>query len=96
KKPARAFAGKSIQQKEFQAVHELCILLKGLSEAQGMEISHRRTEDYRELKHLTDESKKDDELTLLAVDAAMAIINLTVRKQTLRQRISQRLKEEKG
>ena len=45
---------------------------------------------------MTDSSKREDELALLAIDAAMAIINLSVRRQTLRKRLVMRIKDEKG
>jgi hypothetical protein len=45
---------------------------------------------------MTEISKKEDELALLAVDAAMAILSLSSRKQALKKQLSIRIKDEKG
>ncbi len=47
------------------------------------------------MRDLTNQSKKDDEFLILGVEAAMSIINLSTRKQTLRKSLFSRMRDEK-
>jgi hypothetical protein len=94
-RPAKVAPARSVHQKELQSIHDLCGQLKRLSENLGLEYAHRREVDYHDLMQMTDRSKNDDEMDLLAIDAAMGIINLSSRKQALRKRLQMRIKDEK-
>ncbi|KAJ2999525.1 hypothetical protein HDV02_002672 [Globomyces sp. JEL0801] len=69
----RKQAGRTIYQKELQQIKELCSLMKKLAELQEQE-------------ELTDNSKMEDEYSIIGVEAVMSIINITVRKQSLKKR----------
>lgn len=45
---------------------------------------------------MTEKSKKDDEFLILSIEAAMSIINIQTRKQTLRKGLYNRMMDEKG
>lgn len=94
-KAPRQAQSRSIHHKELQTVHDMCVQLRKLSDALGQDYAQRRHHDFIELKNITDQSKNEDEMSLLAIDAAMSIINLSSRKTALRKRLQMRVREEK-
>ncbi|KAI8899147.1 hypothetical protein BC833DRAFT_587015 [Globomyces pollinis-pini] len=91
----RKQAGRTIYQKELQQIKELCSLMKKLAELQEQEVKFRRTQDLNELQELTDNSKMEDEYSIIGVEAVMSIINITVRKQSLKKRLFSKMMDEK-
>ncbi|KAI8925686.1 hypothetical protein BC831DRAFT_387050, partial [Entophlyctis helioformis] len=92
----RRLQGPTHHQRELQSIRELCGHLKQLAELQRSEAIFRRNQDYLDLKDMTEKSKRDDEISLLGIEAAMGIINIGLRKQTLRMRLVNRMTDEKG
>ncbi|KAJ3272756.1 hypothetical protein HDV01_005284 [Terramyces sp. JEL0728] len=91
----RKQATKTIQQKELQQIKEICFNLKCYIDEQQDDLRHRREQDYLELRSLTEKSKKDDEFSILGIEASMAIINLSQRKTNLRKRLYVKLTDER-
>ncbi|KAJ3321197.1 hypothetical protein HDV06_004540 [Boothiomyces sp. JEL0866] len=91
----RKQATKTIQQKELQQIKEICFNLKGYMDEQQNDLKYRRQQDYLELKSLTEKSKKEDEFSILGIEASMSIINLSQRKSNLRKRLYVKLTDER-
>nr|KAJ3421640.1 hypothetical protein HK105_002847 [Polyrhizophydium stewartii] len=91
----RRLQGPTHHQRELQSIRELCGHLKQLVDAQRSEAIFRRNQDFLDLKDMTEKSKRDDELSLLGIEASMGIINIGLRKQALRMRLVNRLTDEK-
>jgi hypothetical protein len=96
KNAAKKQTRRNAQQKEQQAIHEISTSLRRLSEIQTIDCRLKRAQDLKELETLTAKFKKEEEISLLAIDIAMSIININNRKQTLRKRLNERIKDEKG
>ncbi|KAJ3256253.1 hypothetical protein HK103_005616 [Boothiomyces macroporosus] len=91
----RKQAAKTIQQKELQQIKEICHNLKSYIDEQQNDLRYRRQQDYLELRSLTEKSKKEDEFSILGIEASMAIINLSQRKTNLRKRLYVKLADER-
>ncbi|KAI8589518.1 hypothetical protein BDZ88DRAFT_461954 [Geranomyces variabilis] len=93
--PARKPAGLSSATREYQNIKEICVQLQNLATQFQRESKLRGALDLEDLRRLTENSKQEDEMALISMEAVVSIVNFSARKQILRERLMKRMTDEK-
>ncbi|KND01565.1 uncharacterized protein SPPG_03365 [Spizellomyces punctatus DAOM BR117] len=81
--------------RDFQTIKEICAQLQNISTQSQKETKLKGLHDLDTLKRMTERSKQEDEMALIAMEAVVSIVNFSTRKQILRSRLMKKMTDEK-
>ncbi|KAJ3016068.1 hypothetical protein HKX48_004246 [Thoreauomyces humboldtii] len=81
--------------REYANIKEICTHLQNLATQFQREARLRGSLDLEDLRRLTENSKQEDEMALISMEAIVSIVNFSARKQILRERLMKRMTDEK-